>query len=119
MADSARVSSGLNSPRDLHWSPEEKAAARRAFELALNREKETTIQQAKDKAAKIEDADDLSMLERWLTHRRQEIDRTYDYRYSMLILVFAGLLRTRRLDENELEGLAPEKIEEIRFIAGM
>src|ERR1017187_2008582 len=55
MADSIHTSNGSNSSRDLNWSPREKAAARKAFELALNREKESTIQQAKEKAAKIKD----------------------------------------------------------------
>jgi hypothetical protein len=108
-----------NSIRDLNWSPGEKAAARKAFELALNREKDSTIQQAKDKAAKIENADDLWKLERWLTHRRKEIDSTYDYRYSVLIFVFANLMRSGWLSEDELQGINPEKIEKIRFIVAM
>jgi hypothetical protein len=30
--------------------------------------------------------------ERWLAERRREIDRTFDFRYSVLPIVFANLL---------------------------
>jgi hypothetical protein len=33
--------------RDMHWSPKEKTTARRAFDRALHRELEATIQEAK------------------------------------------------------------------------
>jgi hypothetical protein len=50
-------------------------------------------------------------LEHWLTERRQEIDKRYDYRYSVLPLVFAQLLRDGRLTEDELHGLGQEKLD--------
>ena len=70
--------------REMKWSPAEKAVARRAFDLALRRELEAVVREAKDRAAKIQEASELWELERWLTQRRQEIDRKYDYRYSVL-----------------------------------
>jgi hypothetical protein len=53
-------------------------------------------------------------LENWLTERRQEIDKRYDYRYSVLPLVFAQLLRDGRLTEDDLHGLEQEKLDVIR-----
>ena len=41
--------------RDMHWSPKEKAIARRAFDRALQRELEATIQKARQIAARIKE----------------------------------------------------------------
>jgi hypothetical protein len=45
----------------------------------------------------------------YLTQRRQEIDRIYDYHYSILPLAFAKLLSDGRLVEDELRGLGEDK----------
>ena len=66
------------------------------------------VQEAKDRAARIIEASELRQLERWLGERRREIDRTFDFRYSILPLIFATLLRDRRLTEDDLHGLARE-----------
>jgi Photoprotection regulator fluorescence recovery protein len=75
------------------------------------------VAQAKRMAARIEDASGLWDLESWLTQRRLEIDRKYDYRYSVLPFVFATLLQQGRITENDLQGLHTEKIELILGIA--
>jgi hypothetical protein len=49
-----------------------------------------------------------------LTERRQEIDKRYDYRYSVLPMLFAQLLRDGRLTEDDLHGLGQEKLDVIR-----
>lgn len=103
--------------RDWKWSPAEKAVARRAFNLALNRELETVIRDAKERAERVRDASELWELERWLAERRRRIDSTFDFRYSILPLVFATLLRDRRLSEDELRGLTEDKIDAIRQMA--
>jgi hypothetical protein len=100
--------------REMKWSPAEKAVARNAFDLALSRELEAVIREARNRAARISEASELWDLERWLTHRRQQIDRTYDFRYSVLPIVFATLLRDGRLSEEDLRGLAPDKLDSIR-----
>jgi hypothetical protein len=69
---------------DLKWSAAEKVIARKAFNLALERELQAVILEAKSKAAKIQEPSGLWDLEQYLTQRRQEIDRIYDYRYSVL-----------------------------------
>ena len=104
---------------ELQWSHAEKTVARRAFDLALSNELEAHIREAKDRATKIEEASDLWDLESWLTERRREIDRRYDYRYSILPLVFAHLLRDGRLTEDDLHGLGLEKLDLIRKVSAI
>ena len=53
-------------------------------------------------------------LERWLTERRQEIDRKYDYRYSVLPLVLATLLCDGSITEDDLLDLGQDKLDAIR-----
>jgi hypothetical protein len=103
--------------RHLHWSPSEKAIARIAFESALKREFEVLIRETKQMAAAIAQSDDLWDLEDHLTRRRKEIDRVYDYRYSVLLVVFGYLVREGRLRMEELNGLAEDKLASIRTCA--
>jgi len=56
-------------------------------------------------------------LEHYLTERRKQIDRTYDYRYSQLTLVFGKLLCESRLGEEGLRGLRENKLKSIRSYA--
>ena len=100
--------------RDLNWSNAEKAIARRAFERALGQELQEVIGEAKERAARIEQPADLWDLERYLTRKRQEIDRKYGYRYSVLPLVFARLLHERRITEEDLRDLRQDKLDFIR-----
>ena len=101
----------------LKWSHAEKQIARKAFELALDREFQTVIRRAKDMAGKIEQPTDLWELEHYLTQSRTKIDRTYDYRYSVLTQVFGRLIREGRLSEKEIRGLERDKLESIRSCA--
>ena len=103
--------------RELHWSPAEKASARRAFHWALKKELDAILQEAKARAARIEEISELWELEHWLTERRREVDRKYDYRYSVLPLVFAVLLRDGWLSEADLDGIGQDKIDRIRHAA--
>jgi hypothetical protein len=110
---------GYNRMRDMSWSHAEKTIARKAFKQALAREFEAVIREAKQMAAKIEQPSDLWDLEAYLTHSRKEIDRKYDYRYSMLTLVFGILVREGRLSEEELQGLAEDKLAHIHSNANL
>ena len=100
--------------RSLEWSSAEKAIARKAFERALQQDLGAVIRQAKKMAGRIEQPSDLWDLERYLTDRRKEIDRQYDYRYSVLLNVFADLIQKGRLREQDLQGLSEEKLRHIR-----
>jgi hypothetical protein len=103
--------------RDLKWSPSERVVARRTFEQALDKESQDLVAEAKRRAGTLEDASELWDLESWLTQRRLETDRKYDYRYSVLPFVFATLLQQGRITEKNLQGLCTEKIELILGIA--
>ena len=96
------------------WSRSEKIVARRAFDAALGRELREVIQETQKMASQIQQSSDLWDLEHYLTERRKEIDRKYDYRYSQLTHVFGKLLHEKRLREEELGGLREDKLESIR-----
>ena len=100
--------------RDLKWSGAEKAIARKAFDLALQREFEAVSKKARHMAAHIEQPTDLWRLESFLTKSREEIDRQYDYRYSVLPGVFADLIHKGRLRDEDLTGLENDKLKYIR-----
>ena len=99
------------------WSRSEKAIARKAFDAALKRELHEVMQEAKQMANQIKNPSDLWDLEHYLTQRRKEIDRKYDYRYSRLTHVFGRLLYEKRLSEEELRGLREDKLKSIRSLA--
>lgn len=105
--------------RDWKWSPAEKTIARKAFNLAFDREIDALILEAKKRTARIGKASELWDLERWLGERRTHLDRDYDYRYSVLPFVFARLLRDDRLSEEDLSGLDRQKLDAIRLLAGL
>ena len=64
-------------------------------------------------ASQIQQSSDLWDLEHYLTERRKEINRKYDYRYSQLTHVFGRLLYEKRLHEDELRGLREDKLKPI------
>lgn len=96
------------------WSRSEKALARKAFDAALGRELHEVIQEAKKMASQIQQSSDLWDLEHYLTERRKEINRKYDFRGSRLVDVLGRLLYENRLGEEDLRGLREEKMKSIR-----
>ena len=99
------------------WSRSEKVIARTAFDAALGRELHEVIQQAKKMASQIQQSSDLWDLEHYLTQRRKEIDRKYEYKNSQLTHVLGRLLHEQRLSEEELRGLREDKLKPIRSFA--
>jgi hypothetical protein len=75
------------------------------------------IQEAKKMVSQIQQSSDLWDLEHYLTQRRKEINRKYDFRGSRLIDVLGRLLYENRLGEEELRGLREEKMTSIRSFA--
>ena len=96
---------------ELTWSRSEKAVADTAFHAALGRElhRKQSKRPTRSGTRRI-----LWDLEYYLTQRRKEIDRKYDYRYSRLTHVFGRLLHERRLSEQELRGLREDELKPIR-----
>jgi Photoprotection regulator fluorescence recovery protein len=68
-------------------------------------------------ASQIQQSSDLWDLEHYLTERRKEINRKYDYHYSQLTHVFGRLLYEKRLHEEELRGLGEDKLKPICSLA--
>ena len=99
------------------WSKSEKAIARTVFDAALKRELQDVMQKAKQMANQIKEPADVWELEHYLTERRNEINRKYDYRYSQLTQVLGRLLYEGRVSEEELRGLHDDKLKSIRLLA--
>jgi hypothetical protein len=64
--------------------------------------------------ASVKQVSALWELEQYLTERRKEVDLRYDYRYSVLPIVFGNLIGEGRLSERELRGLGEDKLKFIR-----
>ena len=99
------------------WSRKEKMVARRAFEGAYEKECKDLIKEIQKRANEAKDPIDIWRLHDFLTKRIKEIEDKYDYRYSMLILVFARLIKEGWITVGEIEGLNENKIAKIRYLA--
>ena len=98
------------------WSKTEKKVAREAFDKAYERECDCLSGRIREIANKIQTPDDIWQLHDFLTEKRKEIDEKYDYRYSMLDLVFGRLIKDGWLDFEDLEGVNQDKIEQIKSL---
>ena len=100
--------------RDLKWSASEKKIARGAYEDALESMLAKLVTEFKAKAAAATTPSDMWAVEDYLRQERRELDEIFDYRYSLLPLVFARLIREGHLDLARLNGLSEEKLEIVR-----
>ena len=99
------------------WSDAEKKIARAAFDAALHREIDEVVETAKQRVNALRDRFDIWNVEEFLTRRRHQIDKKYDYRYSQLTTVFGRLLYERRITEENLHGLHEDKLQLIHNAA--
>lgn len=97
-----------------NWSKKEKTTARAAFNKAYEQECAAVIGKVREKSGKLSRPEDLWDLHDYLSKTRDKIDRKYDYRYSVLIMVFAKLIKQKWLRLDDLEGLSPEKLDRIQ-----
>lgn len=104
---------------DLKWTTSEKKLARAVFDSALKSECASILSELKMRATNATTPQDMWEIQTFLAQQRRDIDTKYDYRYSQLILVFGRLMRERRIQECELQGLSSEKISYIQRIAIM
>lgn len=98
------------------WSEAEKKIARQAFDRAFERQCDTITEKAKRMLATSSPPHGIWQVHDYLSRERKKVDRTYDYRYSVLISVFADLLRQGWLKRADLAGLRPDKIELIESL---
>jgi hypothetical protein len=103
----------VNSMREFTWSPTEKKAARAAFDLAYARELRAVRQEAEAILRNSTDDRAIWRLHDYLDEKRRETDQKYDYRYSVLMLVFARLVAEGWLKADELAGIGAEKVDVI------
>jgi len=103
--------------RDISWSKKEKEIARRAFGNAYQKECTALVMRSKKMLDSINDPRDIWKIHDMLTESREEIDLKYDYRYSVLISVFARLLRESWLTETDFAGLREDKLESIKALS--
>lgn len=104
--------------QDLHWSHKEKSVARAAFDGALARETAAIRKTVEDTLQRSSEPSAVWDLLEFLSKKQRELERKYDYRYSVLTGVFARLLYEGWIGESDLAGLSPEKLEHIRRGAG-
>lgn len=104
---------------DVEWSKSEKTVAQAAFAKAHEREMNALVQEVRERASAVTKIDDVWQLNDFLSARRHEIDGKYSYRYSVLIFVFAQLVKEGWLDLHELEGLEADKRTKIKALTRM
>ena len=101
------------------WSESEKRIARRVFEAALQRELAGVMVEFKEQAAGSKRPEDMWAVQEYLARTQLEIDAKYDFRYSQLELVFGRLLREKRIEEEDLQGLSEDKLDRMRRVASL
>jgi len=105
--------------KDLKWSKTEKQIAKNAFEKAYGRECADLAEKIRSRAEKIKVPVDIWRLRDFLNKNVKEIENKYDYRYSVLILVFAKLIKGGWLNVDDLKGLGQEKIDRITTLLAL
>jgi hypothetical protein len=101
------------------WSAAEKKTARRAFDQAYRRKCADVAARVKEMVASASSPSDLWQIHDYLSEQRRIVDKTFDYRYSVLLSVFGHLLREGWLTEADLAGLREDKIEKIKRWASL
>lgn len=118
MANS-RIAGQPRTMRDFEWSRAEKAIAKAAFEKAYQRECTAIVAEVKKRTEKLAAVKDIWRIHDYLSQQRRETDDKYDYRYSVLPIVFARLIQDKLISEANLQGLSEEKLKVIRGIAAL
>src|SRR5213594_268627 len=90
---------------EFKWSPRQKKAARAAYDLALDRELRAIRQETEALLQKWRDESAIWRVHDYLSAKRREVAEKYDFRYSVLILVFSRLVSEGWLTEDDLEGI--------------
>ena len=99
------------------WSPAEKKIARKAFDAALKRQCSAITARAKESWLPLRPRMASGNFTTIFPASGKRVDQRYDYRYSVLISVFAELLRDGWLAKADLDGLSADKIEQIEYWA--
>jgi hypothetical protein len=101
------------------WTQAEKVIARRIFDRAYERECTNILNKVKELLSRDENPNVIWKIEKYLNKERNKIEGKYDYRYSVLIIVFGQLVRDGLIEKSDLQGLGQEKIDRIISIGSM
>jgi hypothetical protein len=104
---------------EITWTPTEKEIANQAFKRAYDREMLALIEYVQEQSNKIAEIDHVWHLHDFLSARRHQIDGKYDYKYPVLLFVFAELLKEGWLHLEDLEGLEKDKLAKITALSRM
>jgi hypothetical protein len=96
------------------WTQSEKKIARKAFDQAFERQCATIKAEAEKMIANAAAPSDIWRVHDYLSQHRRTVDAIYDYRYSVLLNVFARLHSDGWLFDADLVGLAQAKIDRIK-----
>ena len=78
---------------DTKWTKKEKFIAREAFQKAYKKECMSIADNLKNMINEVSGPEDLWEVRNYLSKTLKNIERRYDFRYSVLILVFAQLMK--------------------------
>ena len=101
------------------WTAAEKKLARKLFDQAFQKQCASIAAGAKKMIASTSVPSDIWRVHDYLSQHRRTVDELYDYRYSVLLNVFARLLGEGWLTEADLIGLQKDKIERIKIDANL
>lgn len=104
---------------EVNWSDLEQEVAQTAFQKAYEREVNALITEVRNNANHVSELEDIWRLHNFLSAKRHEIDGKYDYNYSVLVFVFATLIKQGWLHLDELKGLDQQKIAKISSLSRM
>ncbi|HEY9654966.1 MAG TPA: hypothetical protein V6C50_05695 [Crinalium sp.] len=104
---------------EAEWTDIEKTIARTAFDQAYKREIEALLKQVREEISTLTELGELWRLHDFLSAKRHQVEGKYDYEYSALPFVFAGLVKEGWLHLSELEGLSKDKLAKISSLARM
>lgn len=104
---------------ETEWSQVEQNIAQVAFDKAYDREINALIKEINEKASVISQIEDVWGMHDYLSARRHDIDGKYDYRYSVLVFVFARLVKEGWLQLDDLEGLEASKLKKVTALSRM
>ena len=102
---------------DIKWTKQEKSIARKAFDRAYEKECVSITDKIKHMINEVSSPEDLWEINSYLSKTLRNIEEKYDFRYSILILVLARLIKDGWIEDNDLIGLDKDKISKIVNLA--
>lgn len=99
------------------WTDSETHCAHTLLRTAYDREIRSLLADVQSQASNLTQVDELWKLHDFLSAKRHEIDGKYDGRESVIVFVFAQLLKEGLVNAEELAFLAGEKRAKIKALA--